>query len=202
MLEDRSKYHRTDVIDEVTTQAPIFTTSLKNVEIKEGQRAHFECRLIPVSDATMKVEWYHNNKPLKSGSRFTETNNFGFVALDIMSCLPEDSGTYTCRAINALGEAVTSGTAVVHSKKSIYLESQHESALPRLTQLEDTSRHQRQTAQEEFITQAPMFTMPMKDIRVAENQAVHFEARLIPVGDPKLRVEWLRNGVPIEACKL
>ncbi|CAH2104070.1 unnamed protein product [Euphydryas editha] len=199
VLEDRSKYQRTDVIDEVTTQAPIFTTSLKNVEIKEGQRAHFECRLIPVSDATMKVEWYHNNKPLKSGSRFTETNNFGFVALDIMSCLPEDSGTYTCRAINALGEAVTSGTAIVHSKKSIYLESQHESALPRLTQLEDASRHQRQTAQEEFITQAPMFTMPMKDIRVAENQAVHFEARLIPVGDPKLRVEWLRNGVPIEA---
>lgn len=97
-LEDRSKYSRSEVIDEVTKQAPVFTTSLKNVEIKEGQRAHFECRLIPVSDPTMKVEWYHNNAPLKSGSRFSETNNFGFVALDIMGCLPDDSGTYTCRA--------------------------------------------------------------------------------------------------------
>lgn len=43
--------------------------------------------------------------------------------------------------------------------------------------------------------------MPIKDLRVAENQAAHFEARVIPVGDPKLKVEWLRNGVPILACK-
>ena len=55
--------------------------------------------------------------------------------------------------------------------------------------------------QEEVITQAPVFTQPMRDIRVAENQAVHFEARLIPVGDPKLKVEWLRNGVSIQACE-
>lgn len=200
-LEDRSKYSRAEVVDEITRQAPVFTTSLKNIEIKEGQRAHFECRLIPVSDPTMKVEWYHNNVALKSGSRFTETNNFGFVALDIMSCLPEDSGTYTCRAVNALGKAVTSAISVVHSKKSIYLESQHESTLRRLHHLEDSSRYQRQSAQDDIITQAPVFTMPVRDIRVAENQAVHFEARLIPVGDPKLKVEWLRNGVPLEACK-
>lgn len=200
-LEDRSKYSRSEVIDEVTRQAPVFTTSLKNIEIKEGQRAHFECRLIPVSDPTMKVEWYHNNVELKSGSRFTETNNFGFVALDIMSCLPEDSGTYTCRAVNALGKAVTSAVAIVHSRKSIYLESQHESTLRRLHHLEDSTRYQRQSAQDDVVTQAPVFTLPVRDIRVAENQAVHFEARLIPVGDPKLKVEWLRNGVTLEACK-
>lgn len=199
-LEDRSKYSRSEVVDEVTKQAPVFTTSLKNVEIKEGQRAHFECRLIPVSDPTMKVEWYHNNAPLKSGSRFTETNNFGFVALDILSCLPEDSGTYTCRAVNALGEAVTSAVAGVHTRKAIYLESQHEGALHRLNHLEDTTRHQRHSVLDEVVTQAPVFTMPIRDIRVAENQAIHFEARLIPVGDPKLKVEWLRNGVPLEAC--
>lgn len=201
-LEDRTRHSRSEVIDETTKQAPVFTTSLKTVEIKEGQRAHFECRLIPVSDPTMKVEWYHNNQPLKSGSRFTETNNFGFVALDILACLPEDSGTYTCRAVNALGEAVTSAVSAVHSRKSIYLESQHEGALHSLHRLEDTTRNQRHSAQDEIITQAPVFTLPVRDIRVAENQAVHFEARLIPVGDPKLKVEWLRNGVPLEACKI
>lgn len=200
-LEDKTKYSRSEEADEVTKQAPVFTTSLKNIEIKEGQRAHFECRLIPVSDPTMKVEWYHNSKPLRSGSRFTETNNFGFVALDILSCLPEDSGTYTCKAVNTLGEAVTSAVAAVHTRKAIYLESQHEGALHRLNHLEDSSRHQRHSAQEEVITQAPVFTLPIRDIKVAENQAIHLEARLIPVGDPKLKVEWLRNGVPLEACK-
>lgn len=120
-LEDRSKHQRSEYVEETTKQAPIFTTSLKNIEIKEGQRAHFECRLIPVSDATMMVEWFHNNVPVKSGSRFTETNNFGFVALDIMYCYPEDAGIYTCRATNALGEAVTSASCVVHCKLNIPL---------------------------------------------------------------------------------
>ena len=68
--------------------------------------------------------------------------------------------------------------------------------------MEDSSRYQRKAMQEETITQAPMFTMPIKDLRVAENQAAHFEARVIPVGDSKLKVEWLRNGVPIAACKI
>lgn len=198
-LEDRSRYSRHEETEEITTQAPIFTTSLKNVEIKEGQRAHFECRLIPVSDATMRVEWFHNNRPVKSGSRFSETNNFGFVALDILYCYPEDSGTYTCRATNALGEAVTSAMCVVHSKKTIYNESVHEGALERIRQLDDSSRYSRQSVQDEVVTQAPVFTLPIKNVNVAENQAAHFEARLIPVGDPKLRVEWHRNGVPIQA---
>lgn len=87
------------------------------------------------------------------------------------------------------------------AKKSIYTETQNEETLQRLRSLEDTSRYQRKTATEEIITQAPVFTMPIKDLRVAENQAAHFEARVIPVGDPKLKVEWLRNGVPISACK-
>lgn len=200
-LEDRSRYQRREDVEEITTQAPMFTTSLKNIDIKEGQRAHFECRLIPVSDATMKVEWFHNGQPLKSGSRFTETNSFGFVALDILYTYPEDAGTYTCRATNALGEAVTSAICNVQSKKSLYLESVHEGALQRLTELEDSSRYQRKEVHEETVSQAPVFTVPLKDLRTAENQAAHFEARLIPVGDSRLKVEWLRNGVAIQACK-
>lgn len=115
-LEEKTRYNRREDVEETTTQAPIFTTSLKHCDIKEGQRAHFECRLIPVSDNTMKVEWFHNNVPIKFGSRFTETNNFGFVALDILQCLPEDSGTYTCRATNWLGQSITSGNLNVHCK--------------------------------------------------------------------------------------
>lgn len=88
------------------------------------------------------------------------------------------------------------------AKKSIYTETQSEETLQRIRSLEDTSRYQRKATTEEIVTQAPVFTMPIKDLRVAENQAAHFEARVIPVGDPKLKVEWLRNGVPISACKL
>lgn len=85
------------------------------------------------------------------------------------------------------------------ARKSIYLESQHEEALGRLHQLEGRT-HQRPQIVEDVVTQSPIFTQPIKDVHVAESQAAHFEARLIPVGDDRLKVEWLRNGVPIQAC--
>lgn len=42
------------------------------------------------------------------GHRFKTTYDFGFVALDILYAYAEDSGTYMCKAKNAVGEAVTS----------------------------------------------------------------------------------------------
>jgi hypothetical protein len=44
-------------------------------------------------------------------------HDFGYVALNMKYVNPEDSGTYTCRAINELGQAVTSATLIVQCKK-------------------------------------------------------------------------------------
>lgn len=96
MMEERSaKKMKYD--EEVVTQAPVFTTSPKNIEIREGQRAHFEARLIPVSDETMKIYWYKNGEAIASGTRINEILSFGYVALDILQCTEDDVGTYTCR---------------------------------------------------------------------------------------------------------
>lgn len=43
-------------------------------------------------------------------------HDFGYVALNFKYTYPEDSGTYTCRAVNELGEAVTSSTLFVECK--------------------------------------------------------------------------------------
>lgn len=43
-------------------------------------------------------------------------HDFGYVALNMKYVNPEDSGTYTCRALNELGEAVTSATLFVQCK--------------------------------------------------------------------------------------
>lgn len=43
-------------------------------------------------------------------NRVSTMHDFGYVALNLKYVYPEDSGTYTCRAINELGEAVTSAT--------------------------------------------------------------------------------------------
>ncbi|CAL4067925.1 unnamed protein product, partial [Meganyctiphanes norvegica] len=196
MLESRNRHSRTEIIEETTKQAPVFTTALKNLEILEGQRAHFEVRLIPTSDPTMKIEWFHDNKPIKSGSRFTEYNDFGFVALDIMYAYAEDSGTYTCVATNCLGQATSTCTLLCHTKESILVDTMNAEAMSKISQLE--TRTTRTVTSEEMVMQAPVFTAPMRDQNLIENAPLHFEARLIPVGDPDLKVEWFKNGVPIQ----
>ena len=56
-----------EIMEEHSTQAPVFTSSMKGVELKEGQKAHFECRIIPVSDPTLKIQLLHNGVPVKQG---------------------------------------------------------------------------------------------------------------------------------------
>ena len=57
------------------------------------------------------------------GHRFKTTYDFGFVALDILYGYAEDSGTYMCKARNAVGEAVTTCSVKVEGShlKQTYL---------------------------------------------------------------------------------
>ena len=49
---------------------PRFVTELKNQdELYEGAAAHFDCRLEPVGDPSMRIEWFFNGRPLDTGSR-------------------------------------------------------------------------------------------------------------------------------------
>lgn len=51
-------------------------------------------------------------------------------------------------------------------------------------------------------TNPPEFKSPIKDqVNIREGGFSHFEARLEPVNDPDLRVEWLKDGRPVEASE-
>jgi len=64
-LEDYSKYQRSDSYDEVQPLPPTLVKSLRDMgNLQEGRNAHFEAQLNPVSDPTMKVEWYKDGKPI------------------------------------------------------------------------------------------------------------------------------------------
>lgn len=64
-LEGEPRYVIPDRAEQKTFQRPVFTAPLQNIELVEGQSAHLECRLIPVGDPTLKVEWFFNEKPLQ-----------------------------------------------------------------------------------------------------------------------------------------
>ena len=77
-----------------------------SLDLKEGDHAHLECRVEPINDANLKIEWFINGVAIKTGHRFKTTHDFGYVALDILYTYSEDSGTYMCKATNLVGEAV------------------------------------------------------------------------------------------------
>ena len=47
------------------------------------------------------------------GHKIKPAYDFDYVALDLLTIYPEDSGIYTCHARNAYGEAQTSATIKV-----------------------------------------------------------------------------------------
>ena len=53
-----------------------------------------------------------------TGARLRSTFDFGLVTLDIMSLRGDDSGIYTCRALNLMGEAVSTCTLKVEGRLS------------------------------------------------------------------------------------
>ena len=93
---------------------PEFEYKMKCLSLIENQNAHFETKLSPDNDPDLIVEWFHNGQPLLLGSRITTFNDFGFVALDINQLKISDTGTYTCKATNQMGEAICSVDLIVN----------------------------------------------------------------------------------------
>jgi titin len=89
--------------------------------VPEQGFVHLECRLQPVNDPNLKVDWFVNGKPIPQGHRFKTTHDFGYVALDILYAYAEDSGTYMCKATNALGEAVNTCSVSVVGECEKYM---------------------------------------------------------------------------------
>lgn len=198
-LESQSYYTKPEV-EELPITPPRFVSDLRGTtEVMEGGTAHFECQVEPLHDANLRVEFYHNGKPLPSASRFHITFDFGYVALDITHCVPEDAGEYTAKAINSLGECTSSINLKVVPKSSIISESQRPEGLEKIRKLEEQTPFQRPEEPEPITKQRPVFTQPLQNIdSINESGTAHFECRLIPVGDPTLKVEWYRNEKLLE----
>lgn len=184
-----------ECVDKSKGQKPKFTTQIQSLEgLKDGQSAHFECTLIPVGDPHMKVEWYHNGKPLRHSSRFKMVSDFGFVVMDIAGVMSHDTGEYVCKASNKYGEDYTKATIKCFGKSGVYLDSLQPDSLARIRELESYTGEQATTPTTP-VAEPPKFITQIVDItKLVEGQSAHFEARLTPVNDPDLKVEWYYNG--------
>lgn len=205
-LEDYSKYQHQESMEEQTSQRPQFIRPLQDLgELQEGRNAHFEAQLTPVSDPTMRVEWYKDGKSITASSRITAIFNFGYVSLNIMHLRVEDAGSYTVRAVNKLGEAISTATIKVAARSTVTEDlgiPEQRRYIEKTEQLEAYQQQQHQRYYQEIpeSTQRPEFKSPIKDkLNIKEGGFAHFEARLEPVGDSTLKVEWLKDGRAVEA---
>ena len=192
-----SKHSKVEMNYEQPTQAPEFKTQLKDqAEVKEGGFAHFEARLEPMGDHTMKVEWFKNGKPVEASSRITSFFNFGYVALTVKQVAMHDQGTYTCVASNACGKTETSAQL----KTVIKAESEFQSKSWQSVQsMEQTQVESREEIIQE-VTSAPKFMSALKGTNVIlEGQKAHFECRIEPQNDPKMQIQWFFNGQVLSA---
>ncbi|XP_031333998.1 titin-like [Photinus pyralis] len=205
-LEDYSKYQRTDSLEETSSQKPHFIRPLQDQgALQEGRNAHFEAQLTPVSDPTMKVEWYKDGRPITASSRISTIFNFGYVSLNIMHLRAEDAGTYTVRAVNRMGEAISNANLQVIVRSTVTSDlgiPEQQRYIEKVGELEayQQQQHHKYVQETPESSQPPEFKTPIKDQHgIREGGFAHFEARLEPTGDSTLKVEWLKDGRPVEA---
>jgi len=173
--------------------APVFKTALQNVTQPEASHVHLETNLVPINDSNLKISWFHNGQPLKTGHRFKTTHDFGYVALDILYAYPEDSGTYICKAENKFGSAVN--TCEVRITTEDIVHSQHPGSLPKIQQLE-ALKPKVAKAPEEAVP-APVITAKLMGTElVHEGGSAHFECK---VNTPNCTVEWFKDGQPLQS---
>uniref|UniRef100_A0A8C9Z9M9 Ig-like domain-containing protein n=1 Tax=Sander lucioperca TaxID=283035 RepID=A0A8C9Z9M9_SANLU len=97
---------------------------LTSIRMKRFGPAHFECRLTPIGDPNMAVEWLHDGKPLEAANRLRMVNEFGYCSLDYEAAYARDSGVITCRATNKFGVDQTSATLIVKDEKGLVEDTQ------------------------------------------------------------------------------
>ena len=69
--------------------------------------------------------------------------------------------------------------------------------------LKHVEKQAQESRREEVVPKypAPTLMAPLRDVNINEGERAHFEAKVGPVGDPSLKVEWYCNGQAIAASK-
>uniref|UniRef100_A0A8D2IV69 Myosin binding protein C, fast type n=1 Tax=Varanus komodoensis TaxID=61221 RepID=A0A8D2IV69_VARKO len=86
------------------SMAPIFLTPLVDRTVVAGYTTALNCAVR--GHPKPKVIWMKNKMDLSGDPKFLQKNHQGVLTLNIRKPSPFDSATYSCKAINELGEAI------------------------------------------------------------------------------------------------
>ncbi|NWS55827.1 TITIN protein, partial [Chunga burmeisteri] len=200
----QEQWEEGDLYDKEKQQKPFFKKKLTSLRLKQFGPAHFECRLTPIGDPTMVVEWLHDGKPLEAANRLRMINEFGYCSLDYGVAYSRDSGVITCRATNKYGTDHTSATLIVKDEKSLVEESQLPEGRRGLQRIEELERMAHEgalpaVAVDQKEKQKPEIVLVPEPARVLEGETARFRCRV--TGYPLPKVNWYLNGQLIRKSK-
>ena len=191
---------------EPVLQKPVFTTDLPaEFHVIADEAIELECKVEPKNDSNLRIDWYHNGVPLKTGSRVKATMEFGFVNLQINDVTERDQGIYTCKAVNKFGDATTFTKVFCSSLGSAGVDAS--TMHPRGVEgLESISKVEARgilpdDEEEEEKKVAPKFTTAFSDSELEQGAIGHFEAKLEPLDDSDITIEWMLNGKSLAESK-
>ncbi|XP_068097309.1 myosin-binding protein C, fast-type-like isoform X2 [Hyperolius riggenbachi] len=92
-----------DYQEKDVTEAPKFITPLIDRNVVAGYSTALNCAVR--GHPKPRVVWLKNKMEIRDDPKFLMKHNQGVLTLNIRKPSPFDGGTYTCRAINDLGEA-------------------------------------------------------------------------------------------------
>ncbi|XP_074766295.1 uncharacterized protein LOC141962280 [Athene noctua] len=97
---------------QVTEMPPRFAVPFADVEVTEGLEAVFEC--VVTGTPVPVVQWFRGNTCVTPATgKYVVSQKEGLHSLKVQNISPLDGGSYQCRAINRLGEAMCKGSLVV-----------------------------------------------------------------------------------------
>ncbi|KPP60061.1 titin a-like, partial [Scleropages formosus] len=201
----QEQWEEGDLYDKEKQQKPHFKKKLTSVRLKRFGPVHFECRLTPIGDPTMVVEWLHDGKPLEAANRLRMINEFGYCSLDYEVAYARDSGVVTCRATNKFGVDQTSATLIVKDEKGLVEETQLPEGRKGMQRIEEMERLAHEgalagvTAEEISEKTKPEIVLVPEPARVLEGETARFRCRV--TGYPTPKVNWYLNGQLIRKSK-
>ncbi|XP_065316783.1 kettin homolog isoform X2 [Gordionus sp. m RMFG-2023] len=174
--------------------APKISQITGDTNVMEGDEVLLECKVEPADDPNLKIDWFHNGRPVIVASRFETVHDMDYAALDISPAFASDSGTYVCKATNRQGQAQAKIDVTITDPSDAVLNDVILSAEGYQKILDLEAIHIPEEVPEEVLP-PPTFVQELADILDCQDgDVVRFEARVEPANDPSLRIEWHLNG--------
>lgn len=149
--------------------APQFTARLHPKRIRVGDTMRLNCSV--TGEPEPKVTWYYGKEQIHNDRYYNISNTFGLCSLKVLSVAKNDSGSYTARATNHLGEVSTSADIIVEDDEE--------------TVAADAERG----------TRKPWFVVDARNTYAEAGQRAVFEAQAI--GTPPPTFKWKKDNVDV-----